>query len=174
MGVSAKQNVKSTMMGFENTKPIHVPRDIKDMRAVKREKIAYDFTSKYMGGQITSKAAYAKQNHISIHTLNRGLKEASMMSSRKTNGDQSSLKQDRDTKAHNSDSKEHNSDSKEYNSSKRNTNKRGGDMKVHEPSSLNVLYNEDSIREAIELLNGSMETLGLRERFSLVVTNVDN
>ena len=171
MGVSAKQNVKSTMMGFENTKPIHVPRDIKDMRAVKREKIAYDFTSKYMGGQITSKAAYAKQNHISIHTLNKGLKEASMMSSRKTNGDQSSLKQDRDTKAHHSDSKEHNSDT---NSSKRNTNKRGGDMKVHEPSSLNVLYNEDSIKEAIELLNGSMETLGLRERFSLVTTNVDN
>ena len=171
MGVSAKQNVKSTMMGFENTKPIHVPRDIKDMRAVKREKIAYDFTSKYMGGQITSKAAYAKQNHISIHTLNKGLKEASMMSSRKTNGNQSSLKQDRDTKEHNSDSKEHNS---ETNSSKRNTNKRGGDMKVHEPSSLNVLHDEDSIREAIELLNGSMETLGLRERFSLVTTNVDN
>ena len=171
MGVSAKQNVKSTMMGFENTKPIHVPRDIKDMRAVKREKIAYDFTSKYMGGQITSKAAYAKQNHISIHTLNKGLKEASMMSSRKTNGNQSSLKQDRDTKEHNSDSKEHNSDT---NSSKRNTNKRGGDMKVHEPSSLNVLHDEDSIREAIELLNGSMETLGLRERFSLVTTNVDN
>ena len=164
MGVSAKQNVKSTMMGFENTKPIHVPRDIKDMRAVKREKIAYDFTSKYMGGQITSKAAYAKQNHISIHTLNRGLKDACMMTSRKTNGNQSSLK-------HNSDSKEHNSDT---NSSKRNTNKRGGDMKVHEPSSLNVLYDEDSIKEAIELLNGSMETLGLRERFSLVVTNVDN
>lgn len=174
MGVSAKQNVKSTMMGFENTKPIHVPRDIKDMRAVKREKIAYDFTSKYMGGQITSKAAYAKQNHISIHTLNRGLKDACMMTSRKTNGNQSSLKQDSDTKEHHSDSKEHNSDSKEHNSSKRNTNKRGGDMKVHEPSSLNVLYNEDSIKEAIELLNGSMETLGLRERFSLVTTNVDN
>ena len=164
MGVSAKQNVKSTMMGFENTKPIHVPRDIKDMRAVKREKIAYDFTSKYMGGQITSKAAYAKQNHISIHTLNRGLKDACMMTSRKTNGNQSSLKQDSDTKEHHSDT----------NSSKRNTNKRGGDMKVHEPSSLNVLHNEDSIKEAIELLNGSMETLGLRERFSLVVTNVDN
>ena len=171
MGVSAKQDVKSTMIGFENTKPIHVPRDIKDMRAVKREKIAYDFTSKYMGGQITSKAAYAKQNHISIHTLNRGLKEASMMSSRKTNGKQSSLKQDSDSKEHHSDSKEHHSDT---NSSKRNTNKRGGDMKVHEPSSLNVLYDEDSIKEAIELLNGSMETLGLRERFSLVTTNVDN
>ena len=171
MGVSAKQNVKSTMMGFENTKPIHVPRDIKDMRAVKREKIAYDFTSKYMGGQITSKAAYAKQNHISIHTLNRGLKDACMMTSRKTNGNQSSLKQDRDTKEQDRDTKEHHSDT---NSSKRNTNKRGGDMKVHEPSSLNVLYDEDSIKEAIELLNGSMETLGLRERFSLVTTNVDN
>ena len=164
MGVSAKQNVKSTMMGFENTKPIHVPRDIKDMRAVKREKIAYDFTSKYMGGQITSKAAYAKQNHISIHTLNKGLKEASMMSSRKTNGDQSSLKQDRDTKEHDRDMKKHG----------RNNKKSGGNMIGHEPSSLNVLYDEDSIREAIELLNGSMETLGLRERFSLVVTNVDN
>lgn len=171
MGVSAKQNVKSTMMGFENTKPIHVPRDIKDMRAVKREKIAYDFTNKYMGGQINSKAAYAKQNHISIHTLNKGLKEASMMSSMKGSGKGTRSKHDRDMIEHHSDSKEHHSDT---NSSKRNTNKRGGDMKVHEPSSLNVLYNEDSIKEAIELLNGSMETLGLRERFSLVTTNVDN
>ena len=171
MGVSAKQNVKSTMMGFENTKPIHVPRDIKDMRAVKREKIAYDFTSKYMGGQINSKAAYAKQNHISIHTLNRGLKEASMMSSRKTNGNQSSLKQDRDMIEHDRDMIEHDRDMKKHG---RNNKKSGGNMIGHEPSSLNVLYNEDSIKEAIELLNGSMETLGLRERFSLVTTNVDN
>lgn len=80
---SHRQNVKSVMMAHHNSNDNYLPTDIKDMRKVRREKMAFEFADNYIGGKVDSKKEYIKIKHVSKNTLDKALKEVGMMTSKR-------------------------------------------------------------------------------------------
>lgn len=72
------RTIKNQVRSMETTKTSGMPKDMEDLKKLKRRTLALEFMEGYAKGTIKSKAKFIKSNKISIQTLNRALSEMGM------------------------------------------------------------------------------------------------
>lgn len=72
------RTIKNQVRSMETTKTSGMPKDMEDLKKLKRRTLALEFMEGYAKGTIKSKAKFIKSNKISIQTLNRALGEMGM------------------------------------------------------------------------------------------------
>lgn len=68
--------LKLKKMNYERFNAANVPKDIDELKQLRRRELAVEFMTRYAAGTVKSKNAYIKEKHISINTLNKALSEA--------------------------------------------------------------------------------------------------
>lgn len=71
--------IKLKKMNYERFNSTNVPKDIDELKKLRRRELAVEFMARYAAGTVKSKNAYIKEKHISISTLNKALAEAGNM-----------------------------------------------------------------------------------------------
>lgn len=82
--VSDKQAVRRIMNSFYGSRDTDLPRSVDESRAVIRNGYAYNYQKELLSGGVGSKKEYTRRHHISVNTLNKGLREAGMMANSKS------------------------------------------------------------------------------------------
>lgn len=67
--------IKTKTKSLKETNMNNIPKDIDELKKIQRRNFAVNFLNSYASGDCRSKTKYAKDNKISIQTLNRGLEE---------------------------------------------------------------------------------------------------
>lgn len=68
--------IKLKKMNYERFNSTNVPKDIEELKKLRRRELAIEFMARYAAGTVKSKNAYIKEKHVSISTLNKALAEA--------------------------------------------------------------------------------------------------